>query len=603
MSNWFNDSYLILHVERHYSSYDPAPASGLDPAQVKRVLEGVRPDVLQVYAKGNPGYVPFATKHGNQLHDLMHAVAGEDAVDLLGVYRDACRELGIRFVIAYNGLIDQQAAEWRPGWLRIRSDYSPYPNRALCVNSGYVEELLLGQLEEILDQYQPDGIWLDAENWTVAPCYCATCESEYQMLHEHPAPRDRTDAMWPQWLKFHRDAYRRYLSRVALYLHQHGTDVAFASNGAYSTHQPEGMEEAPDRLSRDLSPAYSLRQAGLEARFFDRKGVPFDLMTWNRCSARPWAQGRLPAIPAQPKTTDHLCQEGAVILANGGRWTLWVSAYPDDSLPEGQLGTVAQAVGFARWRRTLCEGTESAAYVAVLHSDSTHQVAGNGLYDPGPSLDRVRGAHQMLVELHHPHDIVNEETLYREIHRYQVLILPEQIDLSHDLDALIEEWVQHGGRLIASGRVSPRINEDIPTFALENVLGIRWTGGQDPEGILYFQDEPIPLTAPVYRVAPHGAETMFPLAGSENENRPNLTDWPAITRFEAGRGEGYYIATDFFAAYHRTQYPGLRKMLGAIIEQAVPEPALLTTAPPSVELVVRERGLRLVVHLINLSPG
>jgi hypothetical protein len=44
-------------------------------------------------------------------------------------------------------------------------------------------------------------------------------------------------------------------------------------------------------------------------------------------------------------------------------------------------------------------------------------------------------------------------------------------------------------------------------------------------------------------------------------------------------------------------------MLGTIIEQAVPEPALLTTAPPSVEVVVRERGLRLVVHLINHAPG
>ena len=65
--------------------------------------------------------------------------------------------------------------------------------------------------------------------------YCSTCETEYQMLHERSAPLDRSDPLWTQWLEFQRDSFRRYLTRVAHFLHDRGTELVYASNGAYST--------------------------------------------------------------------------------------------------------------------------------------------------------------------------------------------------------------------------------------------------------------------------------------------------------------------------------------------------------------------------------
>jgi hypothetical protein len=598
MPTWYDDSFLILHYDHQYSpSQDPL--SGFDPEQARRLLAQVRPDAVQYPAKGHAGCVPYPTRFGNQVSSVPY----DAERDLLATYRDITREMGIRFVIAYSGLIDRQAASWSPGWLRVRADHSAYPNRALCPNAGYVEELMLPQLEEILERFTPDGIWIDAEAWTVSPCYCNVCASDFQMLQERSAPIDRQDPLWDAWLQFHRESFDRHVTRVGRFLHERSPELVYAGNGSYCTHQPEPAPDGPDRLTWDLSPAFSLRQAGMEARFLDGRGIPFDLMTWSRCSARPWPQGRLPALPVYPKTFEHLAQEGAAILASGGRWSIWMTPQPDGALPEGEHGAVHQAAAFARERQDCFRATQSAAYAAILHSDATHRRSGNGLYDPGPSLDRIRGAHQALLELHHPHDILNEEELLRSLDQYWVIILPEQTALPLDVDEPLAEWVRRGGRLIASGRVSPRINEDIPTFALEDALGVQWTGQQDAGGYFLHRGTPLQVAAPVYRVGLAGALPAVPSVTSSSEIYHQDAGFPAVTRHSFGEGEGYYIAADFFAYYHRSQYPGLRDLLGDLLEQALPQPMLLTTAPPTIEIVLRKRGSDAVVHFVNHAAG
>lgn len=599
MSSWYENARFLLHLHHGYSLDGPVPGSGFHFDVVRARLAAIRPDAVHYTAKGQSGYVPYPTAHGNGL-------VSEDTegwVDVLAGYRDITRELGIAFIVGYSGLIDARAGSYRPDWLRIASNYNAYPNRALCPNAGYVDDLMLPQLAEILERYDPDGIWVDGENWTVSPCYCTVCTSEYQMMHERSAPVERSDPSWPQWLDFHRESFERYLNRVTRYLNDRKEGLVYASNGAYGTLQPARPTHGLGRLTWDLSPAYSLRQAGLEARFFDRQGLPFDLQTPTRCSPRPHAVGRQAALPSYPKTADHLLQEGAAILASGGRWGVWVNAYGDDSLPPSELELARKAAGFARERSAWSHGTESGAYVAVLHSDTTHRRAGNGLFDSGPCLDRIRGAHQALAELHHFHDVVTWETLSRSLELYSVIILPEQVLLPNEADDALIEWVRGGGQLIASGRVSPRIVEDVPTFALEEALGVRWSGRQDPEGWYQHRGLPLRVAAPTCQVVPHGAETLTVLLRGPHEEMQEGLGYPAVTRHSLGEGAAFYIASDLFTAYHRSQYPGLREVLEDVLSQALPLAPFTTDAPPSVEMTLRLRGSEMLLHLVNGSPG
>jgi hypothetical protein len=423
------------------------------------------------------------------------------------------------------------------------------------------------------------------------------------MLHERSAPVSRTDAAWLQWLDFHRESFERYVGRVTRFLSDRKSDLIYASNGGYGTLQPIAPTYGIDRLTWDLSPAFSLRQAGLEGRFFDRQGVPYDLVTPVRASARPASVGRLPALPDYRKSADHLRQEGATVMANGGRWGVWVNVYGDDSLPAADLAVAKEAADFARERKQWVQGSESGAYVAVLHSETTHQRAGNGLYDAGPSLDRIRGAHQALTELHHFHDVVSWRTLERSLSLYSVIVLPEQIELPREADEALIEWVRLGGHLIASGRVSPRIVEDVPTFAIEEALGVRWTGRQDPEGWFQHRGLPLPVSAPTCQVVPTGAETLLTLLKGPHEERQESLGYPAVTRHRLGEGSVFYIASDLFTAYHRTQYPGLREVVADIFTEAMPLAPFTTDAPPSVEMTLRLQGRRMLLHLVNQDPG
>jgi hypothetical protein len=604
MPTWYDTASFLLHYAHPFSPNDsPVPLSSFDPEQVERLLGEVKPDAVVYLVKGSPGFVPYPTSYDN---GLPYLVAGHDP-DPLDHLRQITHRLGIRLVFGYNGLMDMRAGDFRPDWRQVNSTGNVYPHRALCVNSGYVEELLLPQLAEIQERYSPDGFWMDGENWAIGPCYCNACLTEYQMLHAGSAPLNPRDEHWARWIEFHRESFRRYVSRVSRYLHDHGIDCVYCSSGAWSSNQPEALPDSsgsgPNRLSREIQPAYNLRASGLEARLLDSRGIGFDLLYWNRVSARPKAIGTLSAQPAYAKSLEHLAQEVSVALASGGRVTLGIAVPSDDLLPEGQHDVAGQVAAFVRERAEWSIESESAAVVAILHSAATHRKAGNGLFDPGPSLDRIRGAHQALLELHCPHDILDEHTLLQRLDRYQVIILPEQVALENAVDEPLTEWVRTGGRLIASGRVSPRIIEDLQTFALEDVLGLRWTGRHEAEGYFGGGDAPLHVGAPCYYVSPLTAETIWPLLSSARELTQRETGYPALTRNVFEEGEAYYLAGDFFAAYYRSQYPAFRELLRDVLNRATPMPHLMTSAPSTVEITLRCKEGALLVHFVNHASG
>ncbi len=292
-----------------------------------------------------------------------------------------------------------------------------------------------------------------------------------------------------------------------------------------------------------------------------------------------------------------------IALASGGRVTLGIAVPSDDLLPEKQHEVAAQLAAFVKERAEWSTNTESAAVVAILHSAATHRKAGNGLFDPGPSLDRIRGAHQALLELHVPHDILDEHTLLQRLERYQVILLPEQVALENAMDEPLTEWVRAGGRLIASGRVSPRIVEDLNTFALEDVLGLRWTGRHESEAYFGGGEAPLRVGAPCYYVSPITAETIWPLLQSAREITQRESGYPAVTRNVFEDGEAYYLAADFFAAYYRSQHPAFRDLLKDVLNRAQPLPQLMTSAPATVEITLRRREGALFVHFVNHTSG
>ena len=606
-SDWFRDSIFHLHYDHHVNpDQDPPACTAADADQIRRLLEKVRPDSVAYHAKGHPGWTTYPTDIGF----VLPSIEGEPRQDLLRLYRDITRELGIKLIVALSGLVDHQAADNYPSWARVDTNGIAYHDsrRSLCPNQDYVDTQLLPMIEEIIERYEPDGFWLDGENWSVRSCHCERCVGQYSEQTGQDAPYSEYDERWRQWLRFHRDSFIAYLDKVGAFIHEKAPNCLYASNAAYTSSQPERPTQEIDRLSWDLSPAFGARQASLEARLLASRGQPFDLMTWNLCSARPWAS---PPIPTYPKTAPHLLQEGAVIMANGGRWTVGINPNSDDRLPEAQHDAVAQAAEFARERQACCQGAAPVPCIAVLHGASSHYAegGGNGLYDSGKALDRLRGAHQALLELHLPFEILNETVLQRRLREFDLVILPEQVALDGDLANALREYVSGGGGLLATGPVAGiEANEGddygaSDSFLLEDVLGVRPVGDIDGRGYILQEGQPLRVGASVWRVDLTGAREVAPLLRTNHTELHEPIGHPAVTEHEFSSGKAVYCAAEIFTAYHRHQYPGLRDFIGSLIERLLPELLLRTNAPPTVEVVYRQRAGQRIVHLVNHDPG
>ena len=110
----------------------------------------------------------------------------------------------------------------------------------ICLTSPYLEELMLPQLREIIDEYDVDGIWIDADVWLAAPCYCERCQRTYrEEVGSAPIPRATEDDGWDEWLGFHRRLYEQHVRSVATVVHDRKPNCALTINWAYTLLQPE----------------------------------------------------------------------------------------------------------------------------------------------------------------------------------------------------------------------------------------------------------------------------------------------------------------------------------------------------------------------------
>ena len=112
-ANWYENSFYLLH-EDHHTVDQFEVGRDADPHQTASLVALSKPDVIQIHAKGNPGWTTYPTKIGHAPPRL--------ARDVLGIWRDmACRD-GYRFSAYYNIGRDGEIMKRRPEWNRVKAE-------------------------------------------------------------------------------------------------------------------------------------------------------------------------------------------------------------------------------------------------------------------------------------------------------------------------------------------------------------------------------------------------------------------------------------------------------------------------------------------------
>jgi len=582
--NWYQESFWLLH-EDHHTSDRFEVGRDADLEQTRRLVGLVRPDVIQMHAKGNPGWTTYPSKIGHTPPKL--------AKDVLGIWRDVARKDGYHFSVYYNIGRDGVIMDRRPEWNRVGADGRPI-ERALCYHSGVAEGYLWPMIREIIDGYHPDGFWFDGSCFTVRPCYCEKCAARFRRLHDLPPPRNPRQPGWAWYQQMQRQIYREFVHQTAAMIHRIDPHCLVAFNWAYSCRMPEKPDEGIAYLSGDIG--NHVEGLSAEAHWYDGTGLPFDLMTQvNVQPGAPWIDGSESALRAGPKPKPQIEQEMAIIVANGGRYFAWDTPTPQSGLEPGRFAFMARVITpFLRARQPWCLGSKRLADVSLLHSAAAHY----SLTEARPASftrgdNRIDGAAEKLPRLHLNYEMLPDWRLQAQEVGSRLIVVEHPKRLTRKTaDALIR-FVRQGGSLLMTGMgigCDERLGE---LFGIAESVGAK---GEEDLRITWDGKEHS-FRHWLFRLRPASAESLIEVTAADGAT------YPFLTRNRFGPGEAFYVPVPLFSLHGKNIVPP--EVLQAVVDLVLPpqQRRLATDAPETVEVVLREKDDRQIVHLVNMAPG
>jgi hypothetical protein len=588
--NWHIGKYFGLHYDFHANASDTDLGTRLTHEHLRAELEKVKPDWVQCDCKGVPGYTSWPTEVGSTAPGVV--------VDSLLIHREVTREMGIPLVMHYSGVWDSRAVELHPEWgiedadgnrpANLKTEASP-----TCQLSGYTDELLIPQFLELIDKYDVDGFWVDADSWASVPCYCSLCRKEFTKRTDiADAPRSKEDPNWRTWMDFHRSLFDEHVTKYAEAVHNRKPGCLVSCNWMYTVGHPSEITVPVDYISGDFSHAWGTEWSILEGRFIASRGLSWDLMAWGFMTLEPAMDGWV------FKPAAHLCQEVSTVIALGGAVTIYDNPQRNGHLNSWHQDTLAEVARFARARQKWCQNSVSIPQAVILHcAEHTYSHSPDNLLPVGqPVSAPLLGALHCLLENQINVDILNEIALRKKLNEYKLVVIPEQTNVSQEFKNDLAAFCEDGGRVLITG-----VNA---ASDFGDILGVEPLG-KVSEGYYYLEigGQATTVKGPRQSVELGDAEALRNVM-KDQEPGENETDIPAVTINFPGEGAAIGIYSDIFGFHKSTNYPRTRRLIGELIQSIGADFDIEVDAPARLHICLRKGGGgETIVHMINMGTS
>ena len=229
--------------------------------------------------------------------------------------------------------------------------------------------------------------------------------------------------------------------------------------------------------------------------------------------------------------------------------------------------------------------------VALPQSAETYwDRADNGAFSQADSVNETRGALHALLELHYSVDILAEHQLAPRLREFPVVVIPDAPRLVQDFRRALLDYVDAGGSLVLLGEECARL--------FEPALGVKFEGTPNRGGVLVSGGQSVSWTNGWQKVAPAGVRVI----GQHHVTaETHAAEEPVATAVKRGKGR---IAAVYgpVAPFLETLPVAIRELVGAVLRETLPQPAVEADAPATVDLALRRtRYGRLSVHFLNLA--
>ncbi|WP_162458454.1 alpha-amylase family protein [Pseudactinotalea terrae] len=585
-------------------------------------------------AAGIAAFYPSDLEHQYRSPWLAQRPSG----DLIGDAVTAAHAAGINVVARLDmSKMMAELADQHPDWqYRDREGNTPLFNglRTMCPSSPYQQEQLHVVLDELLDRYRLDGIflnWFHFTEWDYAMhpygvCHCDNCKrrfAEYSGGKDLPTERDFNDPLYREYKAFNAEtmdqissAIRRTISRrdwpIALVARQ-DSDIAWSESGGNSVFSTDSvwMHQSGDDVLEF--------QTSDDREIWHHKGIFVD-MRWRFEIDQQGLSG-----PSSVQA-----------IAHGGNLCTYQNGIPT-TIPEGSFEGMAQVMRFHAAHEEHYAGIHPAGRVAVAHASATQTFLGGDWLTKGAGLGRVRdetrGVTAALRRAHIPFVVLPQPNIARLgteglRRRYDLLVLPNAAILSDEEAAIIDAFVAEGGNLVATGDTGLRTPDgtEVDEFRLVSLGAHRVSRRRETEEELrgaylrVLDVEGREAIAPrdlllLYRrflqteLRP-GAVSGLSFIPPAPFGPPEKIYWSAehetaisgLVWYQHGAGTTAYFPWPIGWLSYDMNLPGhAEAIVGAV--RALSPAQVVTDATPHVEIVIADQAAtgRRLMHLINYS--
>jgi len=595
-----NERYFGLHYDLHANEHDTELGLRATPDRLVPMLKLMGCEFVQTDCKGHPGYTSWFSKTPTA------SVSPGVKRDAMKGWRAATRKLGLPLHCHYSGIRDAAAGAKFGEWCIVGKHGeavgggrwgNPEPtNERMCPRGPYLEKLMIPQMFELIDDYGVDGFWVDGDIWAVEPCYCTRCRHAFEQatgIKEPPA--ETSDPNWLAWLDFTRRSYEEYVTRYCDAVHSHKPGVLVCSNWLQTFRNPGEPKVPTDWISGDNSAVWGLDSSRFQSRFISTRGKPWDLMIWAFYSSGEMGGHR---TPSTFKPVQMIQQEAAVIMALGGMVQVYENpgGLRDGSLVPWRMKRLREVGRFVKARKALCQGSETIPQAVVLHSEHhIHSQPIKDLWDvdAGPVL----GAMYSLLENHYGVDLMDEWALGPRLSDFPLVVAAEQDNMSDAMVDAMKRYVKEGGKLLVSGAAA------FDRFG-GRFLGVS-AGAVEQDAIHHLPaaDGSVPVFSERWRlVRPTQAKAVGKLATSPLLDE-RLLNHPAATINKVGKGAVAYIPFNVFRYFDGRRYPLVRAFVGEVARALAGRQVIHVDGPTYVDAVLRTKGGKCIVHLVNRASG
>ncbi len=412
-----------IHLDFHTSEKIPGIGSEFNKKQWQETLKLGHVDSITCFATCHHGWAYFDSKFGNMHPHLK--------IDLLRAQMDASKEVNVNVPVYLTGGANYWAGTTHPEWREIKPDgYSGnFLNpgfQRMCFNTPYLD-LLCGQIEEVVTLFpEADGIFVDIINQT--ECCCRWCVDE--MLEMGLDPHNEADRR-----KHDKHVLEKYYKRTTAAAKSKDGKMPVFHNSGHIRRGNTGILKYFSHLELESLPTggWGYDHFPMSAKYTQK--LEHDFLGMTGKFQTTWGEF------GGYKHPNALRYECAAMVAFGAKCSVGDQLHPAGFLDETTYSIIGEAYKEVEEKEPWCDHVENVADIAILSSEAVNQ-----------PLSRENpadiGACRILLEGHMLFDIIDSEM---DFSQYKVLVLPDDLEVSPELKAKLDEYLNNGGKLFITG--------------------------------------------------------------------------------------------------------------------------------------------------------